>query len=149
MQLKNVEGFDEARLLSDIKEFHSMPDSEKRKLYSHHHNPENSNLYHGFTPFIDNDASHKEFMDMGVPVSEISDDEMQKILVERTPMPSGPNYDDLTARYLAHEAFMRRVSLKMAEYIALGLGKDRNYFRSWFDPAPLATFRTIKYLPRS
>ena len=88
-------------------------------------------------------------MDMGVPESDIPDDEMQKILVERTPMPQGPEYEDLTRRYLAHEAFMRRLGLKLAEYIALGLGKDRNYFRSWFDPAPLSTFRTIKYLPRA
>ena len=37
----------------------------------------------------------------------------------------------------------------MAEYLAIGLGKERKFFESWFTGAPLATFRTIKYLPRS
>ena len=32
LQLKNVEGFDEASLLNDIKEFHMMPDEVKHKL---------------------------------------------------------------------------------------------------------------------
>ena len=31
----------------------------------------------------------------------------------------------------------------------MGLGKDRHFFREWFTGAPLSTFRTIRYLPRS
>ena len=34
IQLKNIEGFDEQALLADIKAFHAMPESEKRKLYT-------------------------------------------------------------------------------------------------------------------
>ena len=33
--------------------------------------------------------------------------------------------------------------------IALGLGKDRDYFDRWFMKNSLSTFRTIHYLPRS
>ena len=76
LQLKNVQGFDEASLLADIKEFHSMPDTEKRKLYTKKFNQENANAYHGFYPFIDNDPSHKEFFDMGSAYEEA--DEMER-----------------------------------------------------------------------
>ena len=31
----------------------------------------------------------------------------------------------------------------------MGLSKDRDFFRSWFEVAPLSTFRTIRYLPRN
>ena len=64
-------------------------------------------------------------------------------------MPEGEEYADLVARYRAHEAFARALGIKIAEYLALGLGKDRHFFREWFTGAPLSTFRTIKYLPRS
>ena len=90
LQLKNVEGFDEARLLADIKEFHSMPDSEKRKIYVQQFNSENQNRLHGFFPFIDNDTSHKEFFDMGAPIEEADEVELTKYLVEDTPMPTDP-----------------------------------------------------------
>ena len=75
--MKNIEGFDEAALLRDIKEFHSMPETEKRKLYTHQFNPENANKFHGLFPFIDNDPSHKEFFDMGSPIEEADENERQ------------------------------------------------------------------------
>ena len=87
LQLKNIEGYDESRLLADIKEFHNIPEEEKKKLYTNHYNPANKNLYHGMTPFIDNDPSHKELFDMGVPYEEADEIERTKILVEETPMP--------------------------------------------------------------
>ena len=95
LQLKNIEGFDEARLLADIKEFHSMPDSEKRKLYVQQFNADNSNRYHGFFPFIDNDPSHKEFFDMGSPIEDCDEIERQKYLVEETPFPQAPEYQSI------------------------------------------------------
>lgn len=149
LQLKNVEGFDETKLLQDIKQFHSMPDTEKRKLYTKQFNPENSNMFHGLFPFIDNDASHKEFFDMGAPYDEADEFERTQLLVEDTRMPDGPQYVELVARYRAHEAFARTLAIKVAEYLAMGLGKDRHFFREWFTGAPLSTFRTIKYLPRN
>ena len=38
--------------------------------------------------------------------------------------------------------------MKLLEYIAIGLGKNRNHFKQWFEKDSLATFRTIRYLPR-
>jgi len=37
----------------------------------------------------------------------------------------------------------------VASYLAIGLGKDRDFFRPWFEKAPLSTFRTIHYPTRS
>ena len=64
-------------------------------------------------------------------------------------MPDDPQYAELVASYRAHEAFTRNLAIKIAEYLALGLGKERHFFNEWFTGAPLSTFRTIKYLPRS
>ena len=33
LQLKNIDDFDESRLLTDIKEFHQLPDEVKRTIY--------------------------------------------------------------------------------------------------------------------
>ena len=86
---------------------------------------------------------------MGSPIEEADETELGKYLVEATPMPEDPKYASIVQRYRAHEAFVRRLGLKLAEYLAMGLGKDRHFFREWFELAPLSTFRTIKYLPRS
>ena len=86
---------------------------------------------------------------MGSPYSEADEEERKKVLQEPTPFPEAPEYADLVRKYHAHEMFARALALKIVEYLCLGLGKDRNFLRSWFEPAPLSTFRTIKYLPRS
>ena len=106
-------------------------------------------MYHGLFPFIDNDTSHKEFFDMGSPYEDASEEEKKQYLVEETPLPKSKKYKHLAEKYRQHEIFVRTLGLKLAEYIAIGLGKDRHFFRDWFTGAPLSTFRTIKYLPRS
>ena len=74
--MKNVEGFDEDKLLLDVKAFHDdLPDEEKSKLYTKKFNAENSNRYRGFCPYIANDSSHKEFFDMGSPYEDADSEE--------------------------------------------------------------------------
>ena len=68
IQIKNVEGFDEKKTFENIKKFHSLDDSVKRQLWTKNHNSENSNIYRGLHPFVDNDESHKELFDMGMPL---------------------------------------------------------------------------------
>ena len=149
LQLKNIPGFDETRLLADIKEFHQLPDEVKSSLYVRQFNKNNVNRFHGMFPLLDNDVSHKEFFDMGSPIEEADEDERQRYLVEETPMPQGPEYESLCTRYRSHEAFARNLGLKIAEYLAIGLGKDKEFFRGWFEKAPLSTFRSIHYPTRS
>ena len=149
LQLKNIKGFDEEALLRDIKAFHTMPESEKKHLYTKQFNKANKNMFHGLFPFIDNDVSHKEFFDMGSPYEDADREERKQYLVEQTPLPTSKKFKHLADKYRKHEIFARNLGVKLAEYIALGLGKDRHFFRDWFTGAPLSTFRTIKYLPRA
>ena len=86
---------------------------------------------------------------MGAPFEEADEVEKTKYLVEDTPMPTDPKYASIVVRYRAHEAFHRQLAIKVVEYLALGLGKDRHFFREWFTGATLSTFRTIRYLPRN
>ena len=147
--LKNIPGFDEAELLRDLKEFHSLPDDVKHTLKMKLHNPENRNNYRGFIPFIDNDPSHKEMLDMGCDYATLSEEEKKQPLVEETPFPTDPQYAHIKEKYLKHYNFRLQLSLKLIEYIAIGLGKDRHFFKNWFESESLSTLRTIKYLPRS
>ena len=57
-----------------MKAFHDMPADVKSKLKMYHHNNENPNKYRGLAPFLDNDPSHKELFDMGLPYKYVSDD---------------------------------------------------------------------------
>lgn len=147
--LKNVPGFDEQELLRDMKEFHALPDEVKHTLKQKSHNPENSNVYRGFIPFIDNDPSHKEMLDMGCDYATLSEEEKRQPLVEETPFPTDPQYAHIKANYEKHYNFRLKLGLQLAEYIALGLGKDRHFFRAWFETEGMSTLRSIKYLPRS
>lgn len=147
--LKNVEGFDEAELLRDLKQFHDLPDSVKHSLKLKVHNPENSNTYRGFIPFIDNDPSHKEMLDMGCDYATLSEEEKKQPLTEETPFPKEPEYAHIKTNFEKHFQFRSKLAIKLIEYIALGLGKDRHFFKPWFEEQTLSTFRSIKYLPRS
>jgi hypothetical protein len=48
------------------------------------------------TPVSNNDASHKEFFDMGCPYETVSKEERKYPLHEKTPFPEGkPEYDEI------------------------------------------------------
>lgn len=71
--ISNMPGHDEQRLFEACQAFHKLPASVKRKLTVAHFGPGNSNIYHGYFPFLDNDPSHKEFYDMGRPYADYSE----------------------------------------------------------------------------
>ena len=100
LQLKNVPGFDEETLLKDTKEFHSMPAEVKKMGWPNHLNKENKNIYRGWFPFMDNDPSHKEFFDMGLPLREYSHEHKLFPIVEDNPMPKDPKYRSIINRYV-------------------------------------------------
>ncbi len=144
--IKNVEDFDEDEMLKFCKEFHNIPLEEKKKLYWKNHNPNNKNIYRGMAPFIDNDVSHKEIFDMGIPLDEISNEFHKYPLYEDTPFPK--NYKNLETYYKKQLKSRLKLGFKLASYIAIGLGKEKNYFEPYFENS-LSTFRTIYYKPRS
>ena len=149
MYIKNVCEFDEDEMLDKCKAFHSIPENIKAKLLHRQHNKNNKNIYRGLSPFLDNDESHKELFDMGLPLDNISKKEQQYPLYEETPFPEGNLfYDELKKYYREQFNHRMELGLKLVSYIALGLGKNRDYFKPLFEDS-LSTFRTIYYKPRS
>ena len=69
------------------------------------HNTENTNIYRGYIPFIDNDPSHKEMLDMGCDYDTVSEEEKRLPLVEETPMPTEPEYAHIKQNLLRHYDF--------------------------------------------
>ena len=127
--IKNVKGFDEDEMLSACKAFHNLPNKEKEKLLWKHHKSDNKNIYRGLSPFLDNDESHKELFDMGIEMNKISDYEKKFPLYEETPFPGGNSfYDGLHEYYKKQFDHRLKLGLKLASYIAIGLGKDRYFF---------------------
>ena len=85
--IKNFKQWNEQEHFSLIKAFHNLPQTEKDRLKMRHHNSQNVNRFRGLVPFIDNDPSHKELFDMGLPYHLHSEEEKQYCLVEETPFP--------------------------------------------------------------
>lgn len=145
--LSHVPGYDEEEYLNATKVFHSLPESLKKTMYLQKDNSANPNIYRGYQPFKANDPSHKEFYDMGFPVKDMSKEEREYPLYERTPT--------LPDEYLwIHQVFGKvfyawyKVALGVVRHLAVGLGKPADFFDPWFEGGSLSTFRSIHYLPR-
>lgn len=78
LTINNSKEFNETELLTAMKAFHEIPMEQKDQLKLKHFNPENSNIYRGFFPFLPNDPSHKEFFDQGRPLNDIPESEVKK-----------------------------------------------------------------------
>jgi len=148
LHLRNVPGFDEKRHLEICKAFHALPKEAKTKLLLKSHNPANSNIYRGLVPFLDNDASHKEFYDMGGDVDAMSENERKFPLYEKTPFPEDEPYKYILEGFQNHFNVMKSTGLKLLRLLALGLGKDGDFFLPFFENECLSTMRSIHYLPR-
>ena len=92
-QIKNFKEWDEEEHFNLIQALHNLPATEKDQLKMRHHNSENKNKFRGLVPFLDNDPSHKELFDMGLPYHLHSEEEKQYSLVEVTPFPQRSQYE--------------------------------------------------------
>lgn len=150
LHLTNVPGFSEKDHFETIKKFHALPDEIKHKLKWHHHNKDNDNFYRGLSPILPNDPSHKELFDVGASYHLLSEEAQNLPLYEETPFPTGkPEYDEIRREYENLYNLMHQLSLKIIGCLAVGLGKDRDFFLDWFEHDSLSTMRSIHYLPRS
>mmetsp|Transcript_73200 Transcript_73200/g.191890 ORF Transcript_73200/g.191890 Transcript_73200/m.191890 type:complete len:362 (+) Transcript_73200:58-1143(+) len=146
--------FDDSELLMALQVFHaSMTAADKRSVMWRNHNPENTNIFRGLAPFVDDDESHKELFDMGLPYRLVSEAERKVApLQEETPFPRCPHdlaFVELRRYFEGQYQHRLLLGLKLVEYIALGLGLERDFFRSWFERDSLSTWRTIWTLPRA
>ncbi|CAK9042206.1 2-oxoglutarate-Fe(II) type oxidoreductase (Endocrocin synthesis protein D), partial [Durusdinium trenchii] len=147
--LTNIPDYDEPKYLEACKALHSLPADMKRALYLQKDEPANQNTYRGYQPLKPNDKSHKEFLDMGLPMDMMSEEERQFPLYEPTPWPEGEEFQWIRE---IHEQTFRAwldVALKIIGLLAEGLGKPNTFFDSWFQDGSLSTFRSIHYQPRS
>lgn len=147
--LSNVPGYDEEVLFKHQKWYFNQSEEEKKKLYKTHFNRENKNGYRGHAPFIDNDPSHKELYEIGLEYSRVSEEEKKYPLHEETPWPeSGDEAHEFKKFMLGHYDNMQNIGIDVMQHIALGLGKPKTYFDSWFNVDTCSTLRIIRYLPR-
>ena len=86
---------------------------------------------------------------MGGSLNLVSDKNLKFALYEDTPFPPQQKYKWIRQAFEKHYNLMHAVSLKLLEYMAIGLGKKRNLFRPWFAKDSLSTFRAINNPPRS
>lgn len=148
--LSNIPGFREEEIFRWQKWFFSMPDAVKDKIIMNHFNhPQNPNHYRGLAPFLDNDISHKEFFEVGLDLSKVSDLEKQLPLHEATPWPEHEGCEEFKKFMTSHYDFMLGVSIQIMRHIAEGLGKPKDFFDAWFIENTLSTLRIIYYKPRS
>lgn len=148
--MTNVEGHDEGELFQAVKAFFKdIPVEEQRKLIWHNFAPDHDNYYRGLTPFVDNDPAHKEMYDMGCSLKLCSDEAIALPLYEDTPFPTQEEYQWIYSFFQRQYNKMHALSLRLLEYLAIGLNKDRYFFHEWFQNDSLSTYRAIHILPRA
>ena len=150
--ITNVPGHNEEEYLDAIKKFHSIPLEEKMKLALRHYVPGNKNIIHGYFPFLDKNVAHKEFYDMARPLSDISKWEREGCpLYEENAWPENSTQlglDEVKVKFEQQFRVMQSLALKLIQYLAVGLGKDKAYFDPWFKDECTADLRAIHYKPR-
>ena len=57
-------------------------------------------------------------------------------------------YDWIKEKFEKQYWIFNKLALEMSRYLAIGLGKNSNYFDTWFKNECSSTLRTIHYLPR-
>jgi len=73
--LTNIQDYDEQHLLHWTKWFFSLPQHTLKLLSRKQFREQSNNIYRGLVPFLDNDPSHKEFFEVGLDYSKVSEEE--------------------------------------------------------------------------
>ena len=79
----------------------------------------------------------------------VSDECLPIALYEDVPFPPQEEYQWIIETFKRHYNRMHTTSLKLVEWIAIGLGLDRRTFHPWFERDSLSTQRAVHILPRS
>ena len=86
--------------------------------------------------------------DVGGDLNLLSDEALPMPLYEDTPFPPQEEYQWILTCLKRHYNKMHELSLKLCEFMAIGLGKDRYFFHEWWQNDSLSTQRIIHYMPR-
>ena len=87
--------------------------------------------------------------DIGGDLELLSDEALPMPLYEATPFPPHEEFQWIFQFFKKHYNCMHQVSLKLCEFLAIGLGKDRYFFHEWWRNDSLSTVRAIHYMPRN
>ncbi len=80
-------------------------------------------------PFMDNDPSHVEIFDTGLDIEDVSEEEKEYSLHERTPWPEWSDEGKQFTAYMKEHYKLRvSVAAELMSIIAEGLGKSPNFF---------------------
>lgn len=152
-QIVNVPGYREEKLKRAMETFHSLPPEVKMKLAPKHYASENKNIYQGFFPLEKKDDAHKEFYQLGMDYGDVSKWERDGCaLYEPVPWFAEPElqkYSWIIKEFKIHYKRMHKTAMRILRCIAMGLGKPKDYFDSWFAKESGSLFRSQYYLPRA
>lgn len=148
LYLTNIPRFDQAKYLRACEALHAFPTELKEQMYLTKDNPNNTNMYRGYHPFIPNDESFKEFFDFGAPMSRVPPEERHFPLYEDTPFPPNPEHQWIRREFEHTHKVLVDIAHFVVHHLAEGLGKPADFFDSWNFEA-LATLRCIHYKPRA
>ena len=102
-----------------------------------HYVNQNQNIYQGFFPLEKKDDAHKEFYQFGIDYNDVSEWERDGCaLYEAVPwfkQPEHKKYDWIIREFKMHYKRMQKTAMRILRCIAVGLGKQKNFFDPWFD----------------
>ena len=90
------------------------------------------NYFVGLVPKAENQKAHNAQFQMRYPLKENTDEALDLPLYEETPFPPHQEFKWILQRLQDYYKLMYATSLRLLEYLAIGLGKDRYFFHEWF-----------------
>ena len=138
-------------LLHYTKWFFSLPSEVRMSLARKAWNPKSSNHYRGYYPVTAGMTCHKEGMSIAQDLPPDDADILsENIMYEPNAWPPEtlPGAVDFKKFMQSYHNSMMKVTLKISHLIAIGLGKEENYFDKLFVTKPLSTLRLMHYPPR-
>ena len=147
MCLDNVSGLDFDMLYKCCRWFFELPDSIKETITKQFWNPDNKNIYRGYSPILEGDPPFKkECFDFG---KDSPYDENASYLMEKSVWPKEINYFPFKKYMLHFYDVMQSTSLEVIRLMEIGLGIPSGVMQRKFRTATCSSFRLLHYPDRS
>ena len=111
-------------------------------------NPKNSNRYHGYCPVIPGVADYKENVEFSLDLPQDDPCVLSNVFYEPNvwlPDSVSGAAADFKEFVLKYYQSMSDLLLEVAHLLAIGLGKEENYFDELFLHEPMSTLRLMHY----
>ena len=146
--LDNVPGYDPDELLKHTKWFFSLSDKEKLPLTRKEWNPDNKNVFRGYTPLVPGQPSWKELIELGCPLEADDPDFNKTYFYEQNLWPKEDGDPKFRTYMEWYYKTMSDNALDVTRLLALGLGMKEDAFDHMFLSKPCSTLRLLRYPPR-